>query len=85
MVWGYNEDAFKNVPSSASGQDEEGANPVPDMTNDGVSNRVAGLTCKFTLSDHRDAVTGLSAFQINNKHYLVRILPLSPISLTDPV
>lgn len=76
MVWGYNEDAFKNVPSSAPANEEEvllDGGAIPDMTNDGVSNRVAGLTCKFTLSDHRDAVTGLTAFQINNRHYLVNV------------
>ncbi|KAJ3043664.1 hypothetical protein HDV00_004437 [Rhizophlyctis rosea] len=56
-VWGYNEETVKYV-GDVDAKDKEllDANGIP---NDGVTNRVAGMTLKFSLPGHFEAVTAL--------------------------
>ena len=63
-VWGYNEDAFKNVPGN---QGNGHSNSNSNGTKDGVSNRVAGLTCRHMFQEHRDAVLAICPLAYNSK------------------
>ncbi|KAJ3217607.1 hypothetical protein HDU67_007549 [Dinochytrium kinnereticum] len=55
-VWGYNEEAVKYVPDDGDKDKDQSEG----LANDSVTNRVAGMTLKYTLSDHKEAVTGLT-------------------------
>nr|KAJ3422640.1 hypothetical protein HK105_007194 [Polyrhizophydium stewartii] len=60
-VWGYNEESIKFLPETS---ERDGADPMApgggnQLGSDSVSNRVAGMTLKASLLDHKDAVTGL--------------------------
>jgi hypothetical protein len=57
-AWGYNEESTQNLPTAPN--------------EDGVSNRVSGLTVKYLLQDHHDSVLSLCAFTYHDEHYLVR-------------
>jgi hypothetical protein len=63
--WGYNEESVALPPAQPSPFLIEG------VGNDEVTNRVAGLSCKYVFHDHKDAVTGLSCFEWNNTSVLV--------------
>ena len=63
-VWGYNEETL-NVPEMAHLIDSE-------ANNEGVTNRVAGMSLKATLNEHNEAVTCLVCFQYDGKHWIVR-------------
>ncbi|KAI8908490.1 WD40-repeat-containing domain protein [Gorgonomyces haynaldii] len=60
-IWGYNEESVNFEEEQQ--QAEEG--------NEGVSNRVAGMSLKATLNEHRESVTALVCFQHNSKHWMV--------------
>ncbi|KAJ1558347.1 hypothetical protein HK096_002054, partial [Nowakowskiella sp. JEL0078] len=67
-VWGYNEDAVKYVPKDEAEKEKD----VHDgFANDSVTNRVAGMTLKFTLQEHKEAVTGLICFCKDGIHWLL--------------
>jgi WD40 repeat protein len=38
---------------------------------DGVTNRVAGMSMKATLLEHKEAVTAMVCFQQNNRHWMI--------------
>ncbi|KAJ3091362.1 hypothetical protein HK102_000820 [Quaeritorhiza haematococci] len=65
-IWGYNQEAVKNVVS-----DEPGNLDFLDHQTDGVTNRVAGMTLKQVLQDHKDAVTGIVCFPKDGNHWMV--------------
>ncbi|KAJ3280734.1 hypothetical protein HK104_000440, partial [Borealophlyctis nickersoniae] len=69
-VWGYNEDTVKFLPDDADMKDKELLDPT-GLANDSVTNRVAGMTLKFTLQDHKDAVTAIVCFYRDGAHWLV--------------
>ncbi|KAJ3086653.1 hypothetical protein HK100_008637, partial [Physocladia obscura] len=64
-VWGYNEEAVKYVPDDGEKQKDE------QSTSESVTNRVAGMTLKYTLSDHKDSVTGIQCFQKDGRHWML--------------
>jgi hypothetical protein len=66
-VWGYNEESTNMGVSSSS--DKEGISL--DIPNETVTSRVAGMSLKATLSDHRDAVVALITIQKDGFHWLV--------------
>lgn len=66
-MWGYNEDSVKYSPETTD--HEIDSNFL--LNKDSVTNRVAGLTCKYSLQDHKDAVTGLVCINQDGKHWLV--------------
>ncbi len=65
-VFGYNEDSFKGDGSNTSLYDESTKNP------DSVTNRVAGMSLKFILNEHKDAISGLVCVRKESKHYMVK-------------
>ena len=64
-VWGYNEETVKYV-DDVDLRDKE----ILDA-NGGVSNRVAGMTLKFSLLGHSEAVTAITCFERDAMHWLV--------------
>ncbi|KAJ3139429.1 hypothetical protein HK101_003641 [Irineochytrium annulatum] len=68
-VWGYNEEAVKFVPVEA-GEREKDAAGDPGGIGDSVTNRVAGMTLKYSLTDHREAVTGVACFFKDERHWM---------------
>ncbi|KAJ3124143.1 hypothetical protein HK098_001370 [Nowakowskiella sp. JEL0407] len=69
-VWGYNEEAVKFVPNEENVEMDvnlEGGG----MGNDSVTNRVAGMTLKYVLQDHKEAVTALACFNNGGSHWLL--------------
>ncbi|KAJ3011791.1 UNVERIFIED_CONTAM: hypothetical protein HDU68_001525 [Siphonaria sp. JEL0065] len=72
-VWGYNEEAVKYVPDDAEKQTEKeaaAADPNGNLS-ESVSNRVAGMTLKYTLNDHKDAVTGIHCLNKDGRHWMI--------------
>ncbi|TPX59029.1 hypothetical protein SpCBS45565_g07846 [Spizellomyces sp. 'palustris'] len=70
-VWGYNEEAVKFVPEEAfNDKDKEGVDPT-GLAADGVTNRVAGMSLKYTLEEHKGAVTGIACFARDGTHWLL--------------
>ena len=41
---------------------------------DHVTNRVAGLSCKYILSEHKEAVSALVSFKAEGRFWLVKVL-----------
>ncbi|KAI9091859.1 WD40-repeat-containing domain protein [Phlyctochytrium arcticum] len=70
-VWGYNEEAVKFVPEEGSNEKDIEFVDSSDLANDGVTNRVAGMSLKYTLEEHKSAVTGISCFQRDGIHWLL--------------
>eukprot|EP00842_Homolaphlyctis_polyrhiza_P003212 jgi/Hompol1/3892/HPOL_006806-RA len=76
-VWGYNEESIKFVPDGAaaaagvSDRDATENGLTNQFGSDSVSNRVAGMALKATLMDHKDAVTGIICFSIDNRHWMI--------------
>ncbi|KAJ3101041.1 hypothetical protein HDU97_001684 [Phlyctochytrium planicorne] len=66
-VWGYNEETVKYVPDELLGDKEAEANAASDS----VTNRVAGMTLKCTLSEHKEAVTGIVCFSRDGGHWML--------------
>ncbi|KAJ3015428.1 hypothetical protein HKX48_004593 [Thoreauomyces humboldtii] len=66
-IWGYNEEVVRFVPDDPN--DKDGIDP--GMRGDGVTNRVAGMSLKYTLEEHKDAVTGIACFQRDGIHWLL--------------
>ncbi|KAJ3224690.1 hypothetical protein HK099_008075 [Clydaea vesicula] len=48
-----------------------GEGRITGLKNDSVTNRVAGMTIKFCLKEHKDAVTGLFCFFKDGMHWLL--------------
>ncbi|KAI8611101.1 WD40-repeat-containing domain protein [Chytriomyces sp. MP71] len=67
-VWGYNEEAVKYVPDEGERTTE--TDPM-GVSNESVTNRVAGMTLKYTLSDHKDSVTGIACFFRDGRHWMI--------------
>lgn len=67
-VWGYNEETIQFVPQDAVdiAADAQGA-----TTDGAVTNRVAGMSLKATLMEHKESVTGIICLQHNSKHWMV--------------
>ncbi|KAI8810660.1 WD40-repeat-containing domain protein [Cladochytrium replicatum] len=70
-VWGYNEEAFKCDGDDIEREKEAHMVTENGISNDSVSNRVAGMTLKFILQDHKQAVTGLACFFRDGVHWLL--------------
>lgn len=51
---------------------------APGLSNDSVTNRVAGMSLKYTLQEHKDAVIGVACFKKDETHWLVSILGKLP-------
>lgn len=71
-VWGYDENAFKFVPSGIT-DDSNNGDGVDDNN---VTSRLSGLVCKYNLNGHEDAVTALASFKYKGRHILVSIFIL---------
>ncbi|KAI9348234.1 quinon protein alcohol dehydrogenase-like superfamily [Obelidium mucronatum] len=71
-VWGYNEEAMKYVPDDAekAAEKEVSADQNGNLS-ESVSNRVAGMTLKYTLNDHKDAVTGIHCLNKDGRHWMI--------------
>ncbi|KAI8592288.1 quinon protein alcohol dehydrogenase-like superfamily [Geranomyces variabilis] len=69
-IWGYNEEVVRFVPEDAGGVEKDLGDPASVRT-DGVSNRVAGMSLKYTLEEHKDAVTGIACFMRDGVHWLL--------------
>jgi hypothetical protein len=67
-VWGYNEEVVKYVQEENDKDKEGDGNGI---SNDSVTNRVAGMTLKATFTDHKDAVSGVTCFFRENNHWMV--------------
>ncbi|TPX61874.1 hypothetical protein PhCBS80983_g00825 [Powellomyces hirtus] len=71
-IWGYNEEVVRFVPEDVTAETKEkDAIDAGNMRPDGVTNRVAGMSLKYTLEEHRDAVTGISCFVRDGIHWLL--------------
>lgn len=68
-MFGYNEEAVKYY--NAENGDEKEEREGPALISDSVTNRVAGMTLKCILQDHKDAVTGVTCFSRDGGHWLV--------------
>lgn len=60
-VWGYNEDSIKFIAQEIISLD----------TDKSANNRVAGMSLKATLLDHRDSITSMVCFSTKDVHWLV--------------
>ncbi|KAH9247138.1 hypothetical protein BASA81_015281 [Batrachochytrium salamandrivorans] len=73
-IWGYNEESIKFTPDLNDRDIVEGASSGTggnQLGSDSVSNRVAGMSLKSTLLNHKDSVTGLVCFQMEGKHWMI--------------
>ncbi len=61
-VFGYNEEAVTSMSSPAE---------YSESRDDSVTNRVAGMTIKFVLQEHKDAVTAVVCFFKDGVHWMV--------------
>ncbi|KAJ1338995.1 hypothetical protein BSLG_006134 [Batrachochytrium salamandrivorans] len=76
-IWGYNEESIKFTPDLNDRDIVEGASSGTggnQLGSDSVSNRVAGMSLKSTLLNHKDSVTGLVCFQMEGKHWMTATL-----------
>jgi WD40 repeat protein len=64
-VWGYNQEEVDTPELAVNDEYNTG---VP---NENATNRVAGMSLKAVLSEHKDAVVGLSSFKRDGKHWLL--------------
>ncbi|ORY40968.1 WD40 repeat-like protein [Rhizoclosmatium globosum] len=69
-AWGYNEEVVKYVPEEGEKGDKD-ASAEPNLSNESVTNRVSGMTLKYTLNDHKDAVTGIHCLYKDGRHWMI--------------
>ncbi|KAJ3277023.1 hypothetical protein HDV01_000075 [Terramyces sp. JEL0728] len=69
-IWGYNEETilYNQEPKTTTDKDLVDTKNVPD---EAVTSRVAGMTLKETLNEHKDSVTALVCFKRDNNHWLL--------------
>lgn len=67
-IWGYNEETIQFVTEPLA---VENANELPGGASEGATNRVAGMSLKATLLEHREAVTGMVCFPYHKGHWMV--------------
>ncbi len=68
-MFGYNEESVKYYGTEGTVEKDEKEGPA--LISDSVTNRVAGMTLKYVLQDHKDAVTGVVCFSRDGGHWLV--------------
>lgn len=68
-VWGYNEESIIYTPDTSKAQ--TGDQDTAGLNNENVNSRVAGMSLKATLKEHKDAVVALTCIKRDDKHYLV--------------
>jgi hypothetical protein len=73
VVWGFNEEVIKYVSPEGEKVEKERENSSEGnaVSSDSVTNRVAGMSLKYSLLDHKDAVTGVACFSRDNGHWMV--------------
>lgn len=77
VVWGYNSsgDGQAGGPSTSVAADvpesDETSTTTTTNQKDVVSNRVAGLTQKMVMREHKDAITSVFCARYNDEDYLV--------------
>lgn len=66
-IWGYNEETIQFIPQDTvdTSQDAHGSQ------GEGVNNRVAGMSLKVTLLEHKEAVTGIICLMNHSKHWMI--------------
>ncbi|KAJ3326052.1 hypothetical protein HDV06_002437 [Boothiomyces sp. JEL0866] len=69
-IWGYNEETilYNQDPKSSIDKDLIDSKNIQD---EAVTSRVAGMTLKETLNEHKDSVTALVCFKKDNNHWLL--------------
>lgn len=70
-VFGYNEEAVDYSTPGEKLRDVLGQSLKGSIKPDSVTNRVAGMTLKYSLSEHRDAVSAVVCFLRDGNHYLL--------------
>lgn len=63
-VWGYNEESIQLDPKAEIVGDQL-------LVGEGVNNRVAGMSLKATLLEHKEAVTCFTCFKHNDKNWMI--------------
>ncbi|KAJ3314131.1 hypothetical protein HDV04_000854 [Boothiomyces sp. JEL0838] len=68
-IWGYNEETILYQDPRVS-MDNDLIDPK-NLQDEAVTSRVAGMTLKETLSEHKDSVTALVCVKRDNNHWLL--------------
>ncbi|KAI9199249.1 WD40-repeat-containing domain protein [Polychytrium aggregatum] len=71
-IWGYNIESMKFTAEMQAAADfGNGEGLESGITGESVTNRVAGMSLKHTLQNHKDGVSCLTCFNLEGRHWMV--------------